>query len=64
MGQCRLRTSDSEWDRDKPDWVFSHVHVTLYEGLSVRLSVGPSVRPWVGWLVVRFFLNRGIQANK
>ena len=24
--------------------IFSHAHVTLYEGLSVRPSVGPSVR--------------------
>ena len=29
--------------------IFSHAHVTLYEGLSVRRSVGPSVS--------RFFLT-------
>ena len=37
---------------------FSHVHMTLYEGLSVHLSVGLSVVP------SGIFFNRGILAKK
>ena len=43
------------------DIVFSHAHVTLYEGLSVRPSVGRSVGPSFR---NAFFFNRGIQAKK
>ena len=46
-------------DCDEGNLFFSHGHVTLYEGLSVRPSVGRSVGPSVS----RFF-NRGIQAKK
>ena len=43
------------------DLIFSHAHVTLYEGMSVRRSVSMSV----GWSVRRspVFFNRGIQAK-
>ena len=43
---------------EEENQVFSHAHVTLYEGPSVRRSVGPSVGP------SRVFFNRGIQAKK
>ena len=39
--------------------LFRCVHASLYEGPSVRRSVGPSVGPSVGRSVTRFFPNRG-----
>ena len=42
---------------------FSHVHVTLYEGLSVSPSVGPSVHPSVRRSVTRF-LNAELKSTR